>query len=291
MTDTPKSTLTDAPFGVVPQNVLRDKSLSTGARFLFSLFCSHADKDGYLRRSLQRVAEEAGVSKRSIQNWLHELERAGRVVKVNAPGKMGVFHVIRHESGVNTAKIANIGKVAERKTIYGGYGKKGAAIKASKKAAKLTQPVKPASPLSCNQLHPTGVQPVSPKQESKQNLLNKSQKNGRSASPSKGGFAPNSQKTENKSKAKEDCYNRNIPQIGISSMKDGFCQQGKNDAKARAELVKRFGGGKTGTEILFALDNETLEGLTSRQIKGKLDDEEIRLVLVGLREKENRVPQ
>ena len=44
-------------FGIVPADVLTDKDISRSARWLFAVLCSHADKKGYCRRSLKRLAK------------------------------------------------------------------------------------------------------------------------------------------------------------------------------------------------------------------------------------------
>ncbi len=110
-------------------------SASRSARWLYAVLCSHADKKGFCRRSLKRIAKAEGVSKRAVQNWLNELEMAGRVVRHGEPGRMGFFEVIRHSSRIGEAKASNLQKVSERRNRFAEYGRLGAEAKARGKGS------------------------------------------------------------------------------------------------------------------------------------------------------------
>ena len=151
-------------FGIVPADVLTDKDISRSARWLYAVLCSHADPEGYCRRSLKRLAKTEGVARRSVQRWLYELESAGRVLKLNERGKMGVFRVIRHTSEVNSTRARNLKNVIERRRQFGEYGRMGAAKKARLKDESASAPVTRASPSPDTVVTGAGATPVSHEQ-------------------------------------------------------------------------------------------------------------------------------
>lgn len=105
-------------FAIVPVDALRDGTLSRDARWLFALLCGHADRTGLCRRSLRRLAEEQGVSRRSLQRWLGELEAAGRIVRVDVPGRVGQFRVVRDPAGIEAGKTTGRERSAERRARF-----------------------------------------------------------------------------------------------------------------------------------------------------------------------------
>jgi len=153
-------------YAVVPADVLTDKSLTRSARCLFGVLCSHADRKSHLRRSLKRIAKQEGVTVRIVQKWYGELEKAGVVVKLNEAGKMGVFQVIRHPKDRPAARAQNAGKILKRRLEFSVYGRKGAAERARQRAAAGTEPLNESSPPPEQHFTGTGVNVVSPKQES-----------------------------------------------------------------------------------------------------------------------------
>lgn len=175
-------------FGIVPRDVLRDRELTRSARWLFAVLCTHAGKDGKCRRSLEKIAKDEGAVKRSVQNWMYELEVAGRVEKLNDTGKMGVYRVIRDPAKVKKAKRANLMRVTRRRMKFGEYGRQGAAAKAEKRTCSANGLVKGISPPRENDCTGTGVQMISPEQDPlEQDPLNSD--GARVASPPDGGAA------------------------------------------------------------------------------------------------------
>jgi len=151
---------------IVPIDVLKDKSLSRPARWLFALLCGHADGKGHLRRSLERIAKQEGVTVRIVQLWMGELEKAGLFVKLNETGKMGVFQVMRRPNERPQARAQNAYKILKRRLEFGVYGRKGAPERARQRAAAGAGPLNESSPTPEQQFTGTGVNVVSPKQES-----------------------------------------------------------------------------------------------------------------------------
>lgn len=109
-------------FAIVPVDALRDGTLSRDARWLFALLCGHADRTGLCRRSLRRLAEEHGVSRRSLQRWVGELEACGRIVRVDVTGRVGQFRVVRDPAGIEAGRTAGRERAAERRVRFARRG-------------------------------------------------------------------------------------------------------------------------------------------------------------------------
>jgi hypothetical protein len=62
-------------------------SLSPGCRLLYLYLDDHARESGRWFMKQSRIAVELGVSRRTIQEWLYELEASGRIEIVSEPGK------------------------------------------------------------------------------------------------------------------------------------------------------------------------------------------------------------
>ena len=139
-------------FAIVPADVLTYTKLSRGARWCFAVLCSHANKQSICRRSLKGIAAAEGVSKRAVQNWIHELEAAGRIEKLNGAGKTGEYLVVRNADDLDKTRAKNLPKVLSRHRQFSEYGKRGA----SKKAENKLQPVNESSPPPVQQGSPPG---------------------------------------------------------------------------------------------------------------------------------------
>jgi ribosomal protein L37AE/L43A len=68
-------------FGIVHRSVLTSKTLSRGAKLLYSLLCSYANQDGECFPSQVTMAEDLGATDTSIQTWIDELTDAWMVEK------------------------------------------------------------------------------------------------------------------------------------------------------------------------------------------------------------------
>lgn len=60
--------------GYVNGTVLSNLDITPGARLLYAILCTFADKDGYCFPGVTRLSEEYGVSERQIMRFLKELE-------------------------------------------------------------------------------------------------------------------------------------------------------------------------------------------------------------------------
>jgi DNA-binding MarR family transcriptional regulator len=80
--------MADEKFGVVHTRVIHDPDLSLRAKGLYALLATYADKDRICYPMISTLAEISGVSRRTIERTLIELEekkyvkRTGRVFKL-----------------------------------------------------------------------------------------------------------------------------------------------------------------------------------------------------------------
>ena len=254
-----KSALADKPYGIVPQNVMRDTALRVQERWLFALLCTHADKKGCCRRSLEAIAGEAGVLRRTVQVWLLSLEKRGLVCKLNEVGKMGVYQIIRHKNCRGAAQMKNVNTVAERMTRFSAFGKKGAVVRAEKRK-EMAEPVSTETPPRVQNHTGTGVFPINPEHDSLTGLLEQESKDGHAALPPNGGGAPLKPHIGNASLgAGSICLQESVSlkssppfPTRLPSLKapDGISKADKNEAFARSKLA-----GSLGWDVLIAADD------------------------------------
>jgi len=139
-----------AGFGIVPKFVFRLTDLKPGPKALYASLCTNANKPGQLWRSLDRLAQEFGVTRRQIQRWLNDLEAAGLLVRFTKP--RDIFLVIRNEAGTNWARSQNLKAVSARRLIFAKRGREGARKRweaaTSASPPKDTAVAAPATPMS-----------------------------------------------------------------------------------------------------------------------------------------------
>lgn len=61
-------------YGIVNKKVIQDIRVSLRAKGLYSLLCTYANKDRKCYPSISTLAEISGVSRRTIERTLNELE-------------------------------------------------------------------------------------------------------------------------------------------------------------------------------------------------------------------------
>ena len=254
-----QTALADKPYGIVPQNVMRDTALRVQERWLFALLCTHADKKGCCRRSLEAIAGEAGVLRRTVQVWLLGLEKRGLVCKLNDVGKMGVYQITRHERRRGAAKLKNVNTVAERMTRFSAFGKKGAVVRAEKRKEKA-EPVSTETPSRVPNDTGTGVFQINPEHDSLTRLLEQDSKDGHAASPPEGGGAPLKPHIGNASLgADSNCLQESVslkssppfpPTLPSLKAPDGISKAEKSEAYARRKLADSLGW-----EVMMAVDD------------------------------------
>ncbi len=82
---------TEGGFTQVPNVVLRHKNLSPGAKLTYAMLLSYAWHDDYCYPGQERLAEDIGISDRSVRTHLKELEEKG-LIKVKQQGHMKTNH-------------------------------------------------------------------------------------------------------------------------------------------------------------------------------------------------------
>ena len=66
--------MTAVKFGIVNTEVIRDPDLSLRAKGLYALLCTFADKEKVCFPSINTLSELSGVTRRTIERTLNELE-------------------------------------------------------------------------------------------------------------------------------------------------------------------------------------------------------------------------
>lgn len=70
-------------FGIVTDAVVKDPDLSLRAKGVYALLASFANKERKCFPSINTLADYAGVSRRTIERALKELENKGIITKSN----------------------------------------------------------------------------------------------------------------------------------------------------------------------------------------------------------------
>jgi DNA-binding MarR family transcriptional regulator len=70
-------------FGIVDADVMQDPDLSLRAKGLYALLASYADKNRRCFPKINTLAEYSGVSRRTIERTLNELENKNYVTRKN----------------------------------------------------------------------------------------------------------------------------------------------------------------------------------------------------------------
>jgi hypothetical protein len=85
-------------FTQVPNYVLTDTRLSFGARLTYAILLSYAWNKGSCFPGQKRVAEDLGVSDRTVRTYLHELEELGLISwKQQGPSKPNLYTIRKLE--------------------------------------------------------------------------------------------------------------------------------------------------------------------------------------------------
>lgn len=70
-------------FGIVSHEIISDPELSTQAKALYALLCCYADKNRQCYPTKNRLADELGVSVKTVKRYLSELY-SKKYIKRNA---------------------------------------------------------------------------------------------------------------------------------------------------------------------------------------------------------------
>lgn len=245
--------------GRVPAFVVKDGSLSRSARWLYADLCCHADDKGLCRRSLERVAEQEGVTTRGVQKWIAELEAAGLIVKTNDPGTMGCFRVIRDPEQIPSAKVTNLRNVVARRMRFSLFGKKGAAKRAETRTSDAV-PLNCSSPPREQEFRGTPVNCSSPEHSHLEHTRGTLEGSPPDRSPPLPVASP-PERAGSGLRRVGDCLQGGARPNGDASLAD-----------ARKALADRAGGWGN----VIALPDRVLDDLALRHSAGDLTDRELR---------------
>ena len=81
-------------FTQVPNHILRDADLSTGAKLAYAVILSYAWNNDYCFPGQERLAQDMGVSDRSVRTYIKDLEDSGFLeVEQRGLGKTNIYSV------------------------------------------------------------------------------------------------------------------------------------------------------------------------------------------------------
>ena len=91
-------------FTQIPNYVLLDRRLSFGARLTYTMLLSYAWQEGSCFPGQQRIAQDLGVSRQMVSQFLRELRGAGYIDwKRRGLGKTNVYYLLDVEADVKPA--------------------------------------------------------------------------------------------------------------------------------------------------------------------------------------------
>lgn len=81
-----------AGFTQVPNVILKSKDLSVGAKLAYAMLLSYAWQNDHCFPGQETLADDMGVSKRSVVSFIKELDKSGHVsVKRQGLGQVNVY--------------------------------------------------------------------------------------------------------------------------------------------------------------------------------------------------------
>ncbi|MBT7755436.1 MAG: helix-turn-helix domain-containing protein [Candidatus Magasanikbacteria bacterium] len=129
-------------FAIVPAHVLKDASLSEGARLLFAILAVHdAGGEGKAMRSNRRLAAELGVKARTVQRRFRELESARLVKRVSPVGSVGHYELLRDRARADEANESHVRDTLKRDR----HATRTAVGKAFAEAKRIAAPMTPVT--------------------------------------------------------------------------------------------------------------------------------------------------
>ena len=88
-------------FTQVPNFILKNSSLSVGAKITYAMFLSYAWNNGFCFPGQERLAEDIGMSRSRVTEFISELSRAGLVtIQRRGQGRTNVYVITFVVKGV-----------------------------------------------------------------------------------------------------------------------------------------------------------------------------------------------
>ena len=86
--------LSERGFVQIPIAIVRNKNLSMGAKMVYTSLLSYAWHNNYCFPGQDRMAEDIGTSRKSVNLWLQELDKKGFIKIVRrGQGKTNLYEV------------------------------------------------------------------------------------------------------------------------------------------------------------------------------------------------------
>lgn len=85
-------------FTQLPNYVLKDKSLSFGARLAYAVLLSYAWQEGSCFPGQDRMGKDLGISRQIVNGYLKELKKAKHITwKRRGLGKTNIYYILDYE--------------------------------------------------------------------------------------------------------------------------------------------------------------------------------------------------
>lgn len=131
-------------YGIVHRSVLQMKTISRGAKLLYALLCSYANKEGQCFPSEETMAADLQMTSRGIRKWLGELTFKGMVLKklTNTVPAHNVYQVLYPTDSTEPAFRSG----RNRGSYQGGTGVPSKSTKEKKNNGESPPPLVGAAP-------------------------------------------------------------------------------------------------------------------------------------------------
>lgn len=103
-------------FTQIPNFILKDPSLSVGAKVAYSMFLSYAWHNDSCFPGQERLAEDMGMSRSRVTDFIGELEKAGLVsIQRRGQGKTNFYTI--HFQVKATVRRSDVGRPTSRSRL------------------------------------------------------------------------------------------------------------------------------------------------------------------------------
>ena len=100
-------------FTQVPNFILKDPSLSVGAKVVYAMFLSYAWHDDFCYPGQDRLAADMGMSRSRVTEWIGELVQSG-LITVQRLGQGKTNHYTIHFPVKSTVRRPDVGRPTSR---------------------------------------------------------------------------------------------------------------------------------------------------------------------------------
>src|SRR4051794_16988343 len=98
-------------FTQVPNFILKDPKLSMGAKVAYAMFLSYAWNNDYCFPGQERLAEDMGMSRPRVSQFIGELEKSGLIsIQRRGQGKTNLYTINFQVKWANAGKHPDVGR-------------------------------------------------------------------------------------------------------------------------------------------------------------------------------------